>query len=87
MDHKTSTCRLSKKMCYHLIHVGVNFLCVSWKVICISSTVQHFFGGQNFASWQPKKEVVMTNTKFFLGEKHGPKLPDFEGTCFEIIKF
>ncbi len=29
----------------------------------------------------------MTNTKFFLGEKNGPKLPDFEGTCFEIIKF
>jgi hypothetical protein len=50
--------------------------------------VQHFFWGQNFASWQPKKEVIMiTHTKDFLGEKNGPKVPDFEGTCFEIIKF
>jgi hypothetical protein len=55
-------------------------------VICISSIVQHFCWGQNFASWQPKKEVITTNTKDFFGEKNGPKLPDFEETCFEIIK-
>jgi hypothetical protein len=47
-----------------------------------------FFWGQKFASWQPKKEVIMTNTKDFFGEKNGPMLlPDFEETCFEIIKF
>ncbi len=30
---------------------------------------------------------MITHTKDFLGEKNGPKVPDFEGTCFEIIKF
>jgi hypothetical protein len=44
--------------------------------------VQQLFWGQNFASWQPKKEVIMTNTQDFFGEKNGPKLPDFEETLF-----